>query len=473
LNSATNIQIAATKYDRSACAVGVVHLGFGAFHRAHQAVYIDDYMDRTNDLRWGICAVNLRGSESSHFEVAKNEVTNHDGYFLKSISTTGDVDLRSVRSHVKFMDWSTDTSATEALLTEASVQLVTITVTESGYYTDPNGDLDVTDPTVAAEIAGNPATSVYGYIRAALRARMEASGAPITIACCDNIRQNGKMLKRNLLAYFEACNEETLKAWTQNNVSFPCSMVDRITPRSPDALSAELSVSLGKPVTSPIMAEDFTQWVFEDNFAGPMPDLAKAGVTVTADVDPYEETKLRVLNGGHTALAYLAALEGLQTFDESMRVAHLRAHFDAFEGEEVLPAITIDLPFSKADYLGTIASRFGNVAIGDTIARICADGMAKFPIFIRPTLEGCLKQGITPVHAIRSIASWYVFSQHVAAGKIPFDYVEPRWDELKEMLGNDTFVTSPQLWGDLPATYPVFADSLRNAISELESKWPV
>lgn len=473
MNTASQTQIAATQYDRSACAVGVVHLGYGAFHRAHQAVYIDDYMERTNDLRWGICAVNLRGSESAHFETARAEVANNDGYFLKSISTTGDADLRSVRSHVKFMDWSSDTDATEALLTQASVQLVTITVTESGYYTDPNGDLDATDPTVAAEIAGNPATSVYGYLRAALRARMETGGAPITIACCDNIRQNGKMLKRNLLAYLEACKETALKAWAQDNVSFPCSMVDRITPRSPVSLSEELSEALGKPVTSPIMAEDFTQWVLEDNFAGPMPDLAKADVTVTPDVDPYEETKIRVLNGGHTALAYLAALEGLDTFDESMRVDHLRAHFNAFETEEVLPAITIDLPFSKSEYLDTIASRFGNAAIGDTIARICADGMAKFPIFIRPTLEGCLKQGITPIHAIRSIASWYVFSKHVVAGKIPFDYVEPRWDELNEMLGTDTFITSPQLWGDLPETYSVFADSLRNAISELESKWPV
>jgi mannitol-1-phosphate/altronate dehydrogenase len=138
------------------------------------------------------------------------------------------------------------------------------------------------------------------------------------------------------------------------------------------------------------MAEDFIQWVLQDSSAAAMPDLAQSGVTVTSDVDPYEETKIRVLNGGHTALAYLAALEGVETFDAAMRVPHLNEHFQKFETKEVLPAITIDLPFSKENYLVDIARRFSNEAIGDTVARICADGMAKFPIFIRPTLSGLL-----------------------------------------------------------------------------------
>jgi mannitol-1-phosphate/altronate dehydrogenase len=221
------------------------------------------------------------------------------------------------------------------------------------------------------------------------------------------------------------------------------------------------------------MAEDFVQWVLQNTSRAAMPDLAQAGVTVTADVDPYEETKIRVLNGGHTALAYLAALQGVETFDAAMRVPDLHAHFQGFETQEVLPAITLDLPFSKDDYLTAIAARFANQAIGDTIARICADGMAKFPIFIRPTLEGCLAQGIMPIHAIRSIASWYVFATHVEAGKIPFKYIEPSWDVLSALLGTDAFVTNRQLWGDLPETYPEFADTLRREIKELETTCPV
>ena len=473
MNSAMNTPISATGYDRSSCQIGVVHLGFGAFHRAHQAVYLDDYMDATGDLRWGIAAVNLRASEAGQFDDASDDTARHDGYYLKSFSCDGQVALRRVRSHVHFADWSVERARAEAVLSQPTVHLVTITVTESGYYTDPNGDLNLDDPTIKAEVAGEITESVYGYLRAALAQRIASTGAPLTIACCDNIRQNGKMLHRNLLAYLTACGDLDQAVWVGCNVAFPCSMVDRITPRSPENLGPEISALVGKDVTSPIMAEDFIQWVLQAKAATAMPDLAKAGVTVTEDVDPYEETKIRVLNGGHTALTYLAALEGIETFDAAMRVPHLNTHFQNFEAQEVLPALTLELPFSKDDYLVDVARRFGNRAIGDTIARICTDGMAKFPIFIRPTLEGCLDQGIMPTYAIRSIASWYVFACHVDAGKIPFKYIEPSWGDLKKMLGSDTFIKSRRLWGDLPRKYPKFTETLRQEISELETKWPV
>lgn len=473
MNKTNPDSISATSYDRSSCQIGVVHLGFGAFHRAHQAVYLDDYMDLSGDLRWGIAAVNLRGADAVQFKAVDDDCEHHDGYYLKSYSADGQVKMRRVRSHVRFADWSVAQTDTEALLSLPSVHMVTITVTESGYYTDPNGDLNLTDPTIKSEVSGKATESIYAYLRAALAKRVAASGAPLTIACCDNIRQNGKMLRRNLLSYLYACKQPDLASWVEKNVAFPCSMVDRITPRSPDELSAEFTTLIGKPVTSPVMAEDFTQWVLQSLAAAEMPELAKVGVTVTADVNPYEETKIRVLNGGHTALAYLAALEGAETFDAAMRVPHLLEHFQNFETKEVLPALTLALPFSKDDYLQKIILRFGNAAIGDTVARICADGMVKFPIFIRPTLESCLEQGIMPVYSIRSIASWYVFALHVDAGKIPFKYIEPGWNDLKAMLGTAAFITDRQLWGDLPATYPEFAETLQREIVEMESKWPV
>ena len=473
MNTASRTPIFATRYDRSACQVGVVHLGFGAFHRAHQAVYLDDYMGISGDLAWGITAVNLRGSEAEHFAAARDDIARHDGFYLKSFSPAGEVALRRVRSHTGFEDWSVDPKSAEVALAQSTVHLVTITVTESGYYTDPDGKLDLSDATIKAEVAGGAPQSVYGYLRAALANRVAKTGAPLTIACCDNIRQNGKMLQTNLRAYLQACGDHELVVWVDGNVDFPCSMVDRITPRSPAELGPELTALVGKNVASPIMAEEFIQWVLQDTSAAAMPDLAQAGVTVTNDVDPYEETKIRVLNGGHTALCYMAALEGIETFDQAMRVPALAQHFHAFETQDVLPALDFELPFSKEDYLEKIAARFANRAIGDTIARICADGMAKFPIFIRPTLEGRLKQGDMPIAAIRSIASWHVFATHVAAGKIPFKYVEPSWDILAQLIGTDAFVTNRQLWGDLPRTYPEFAETLRREITELEAKWPV
>jgi len=354
MSSMETNQIFATGYDGSKCQVGVVHLGFGAFHRAHQAVYLDDYMEMSGDSRWGIAAVNLRGSEAELFKAAEEDIKLHDGYFLKTYSADGSVELRRVRSHVRFSDWSVTPADSENLLSLPTVHMVTITVTESGYYTDPDGDLNLVHPTIKAEVSGDSAESVYAYLRKALAKRVATTGAPLTIACCDNIRQNGKMLSRNLLAYLKACNELKLAEWVEKNVAFPCSMVDRITPRSPAELSTEMSELVGKQVTSPIMAEDFAQWVLQSQAAADMPDLAKAGVTVTPDVDPYEETKIRVLNGGHTALCYLAALEGIETFDAAMRVPHLIEHFRNFETKEVLPALTLDLPFSKEEYLEKI-----------------------------------------------------------------------------------------------------------------------
>lgn len=463
-------RILASQYDQALCNIGVVHLGYGAFHRAHQAVYIDKYMEKSGDLRWGIAAVNLRAAEVQTFAENKSE---GNGYFLKSVAPSGEVVVSRIRSHIAFSDWTTQRTSSEALLALSSVKMVTITVTESGYYTDATGALDFTDPTISTEISGGERQSVYAYLAAALEQRKMAINKPITICCCDNIRSNGKMLQRNFSAYLTALGMIELRDWVAENVAFPCSMVDRITPRSTADLAQELSQVLGEPVKNPVIAEEFAQWVLEDRFAAEMPDLATVGVTVTKNVDPFEETKIRVLNGGHTCLAYLAALRGIETFDQAMLVPDLFDHFWDYETIEVLPALDIDLPFSKHDYLKNITERFKNPAIADTVARICADGFAKFSIFMRPTLEGCLAQGFIPRYGIESIASWHAFSRHVQAGRISFDYVEPNWPLLEAMLGKEDFIQSKQLWGDLPVQYPEFADALRAAIGKMEQSWPL
>ena len=257
---------------------------------------------------------------------------------------------------------------------------------------------------------------------------------------------NGKMLKRNFLAYLELFNRDDLADWVRANASFPCSMVDRITPRSTLLLDREINDRFGHQSIGPVMAEDFTQWVLEDNFASPMPDLSQVGVTVTADVDPYEEAKIRILNGGHTCVAYLAALAGKHTFNQAMTDAALAAHFNAYQTQEVLPTLTIALPFDKSSYLDCVSQRFANAAIGDTVERICADGFTKFPLFIRPTLEGCLAQGIVPSHGLKSIASWYVFSRNHMYDIMTLHqrYTKPNWPTLEPLLSSDglsAFVT--------------------------------
>lgn len=472
MNLQSQTRLEASTYERSACAIGIVHLGFGAFHRAHQAVYVDQYMEQTGDLSWGIAAVNLRSADSAGFQAS---IANADGYLLKTTSPDGKVRYQLTRPHIHFADWSADAENAENLLNLDSVSTVSMTVTESGYFLDANGLLNVEDPAIASEISGGNRITVYGYLANALDRRAKGINKPINILCCDNIRANGKVLKTNFLRYLEASNQQELLDWVLENATFPCSMVDRITPRASDALVSEVDAIFPEHASTPIHGESFIQWVIEDNFAAAMPDLSKVGVQVVSDVDPFEEAKIRILNGGHTGLCYLGALAGHQTFDQAMHDPALRKHFDNFESKNVLPGLDIDLPFDRSEYLAEIAARFGNSAIADELARICMDGWSKMQIFIRPTLEGCLKQGIEPTFGYDCVASWYVYARRVAAGTMPITYVEPFWENLVPLLATEReedFARLTALWSDLPEKYPSFASGIRKAIKQMEEKWP-
>ena len=473
MNTKSIHRLQGSTYDRSGCDTGIVHLGFGAFHRAHQAVYVDRYMQETGDLRWGIAAINLRPSDSRDFA---RDADAPEGYVLKTMSSTGETEFQVIRSHVDFVDWPNDPSRAERTLAQASVRMVTITVTESGYHLDDEGNLDVTDPLIAEELSGRNPGSVYACLSAGLRRRMQADAGPVSVLCCDNVRRNGRMLRMNLTSYVRALGDGDLAHWLDANVSFPCSMVDRITPKPKPEHTEETRKLFSWRNGRTVMAEDFTQWVLEDDFAGPRPQLEKVGVTLTGNVDPYEEAKIRILNGGHTCLAYLGALSGHRTFDQAISDPELFDHFRGYETEEVLPALDVHLPFDKEEYLAKIVARFRNRNISDSLERICTDGFAKFSIFVRPTLEGCFAAGRTPYRGIRSVASWYVFARKVLGGRMPFNYIEARMPALKPLLAEvefASFADSELLWGNIPRRYPEFQRILKSKIEEMETAWPM
>jgi D-arabinitol 4-dehydrogenase len=206
-----------------------------------------------------------------------------------------------------------------------------------------------------------------------------------------------------------------------------------------------------------------------------MPNLSVAGVQIVADVDPFEEAKIRILNGGHTGLCYLGALAGYDTFDQAMHDPELGVHFDLFETQNVLPGLSIDLPFDGHEYLEQITARFKNRAIADSLERICMDGWSKMQIFLRPTLEGCLAQGIAPAYTYECAASWYVYARRIAAGTMKIPYHEPYWDSLAPLLAagqENAFATCSALWVDLPERYTDFVPDLVTAIRKMEEKWP-
>ncbi len=460
-----------TGYDRAACEIGMVHIGYGAFHRAHQAVYLDDYMQATGDLRWGIAAVNLRASESESFAEA---AATDSGYLLKSIAPDGTIEFRTVRSHRAFVDAATDMAAALDLFARPGVHAVSMTVTESGYSFREDWSLDLKASAIADELSGGAIQTIYGFLTAALEHRMKTSNAPLTVLCCDNIRNNGKVLRAALLSYLNAAGNGALARWVEANTTFPCSMVDRITPRATPELESEAKRLFPKIAATPVHAEDFLQWVLQDNFAADMPDLTQAGVQVVEDVEPFEEAKIRILNGGHTGLAYLGALGGHATFDQAMLDPDLRAYFDRFERDNVLPGLEGIVPFDTTAYLGQIAQRFENPGIADQLERICMDGWGKMGIFIRPTIKACLNKGIEPTASYDCVASWVVYARKHHAGTMPIPYVEPAWDRLEPLLapGNETaLATEPQLWGDLPTRFDSFVPNLISAIQRMEEKW--
>lgn len=460
-----------TDYDKGGCEIGVVHLGYGAFHRAHQAVYLDDYMQATGDLGWGIAAVNLRGSES---EVFAQAAANKQGYLLKTIAPDGTKSYRLVRSHVAFEDWAQDAQAALALISKPSVKCISVTVTESGYAFKDDWSLDTTEPQIAAELAGAPGQTVYAFLTEALSKRAESIGEPVTILICDNIRSNGKVVGDALLSYMEAKDRPDLAAWVRKNVTFPCAMVDRITPRATPELQAEISQIFPEFADTAIHAETFVQWVLEDKFAALMPALGKAGVEVVPDVEPYEEAKIRILNGGHTGLTYFGALGGHTTFDKAMTDPKLRIFFDRWELDNVLPGLDESIPFDTKDYLGEIADRFMNPGIADQLERICMDGYSKMAIYVRPTLEACLEKGISPEAGYDCVASWVVYARQHKAGSTPIPYHEPLWDKLEPMIAHGSehdLASEPQIWGDLPQRYENFVPNLVAAIKRMDQQW--
>jgi len=384
-------------------------------------------MEKTGDLRWGIVAVNL-------INEGFREI---DDYILKTPSS-----YRIVRSHLDYIDWTKNRTVAKHMLTLPSVHLVTVTVTESGYA---------------------PGSPLFEYLACGLRNRK----TPITIACCDNIRQNGLVLETQFLAYLYQTNQHELADWVRENVKFPSSMVDRITPRTTDKLRREVETLFPGFGHTAVQTEEYSQWVIEDKFASDFPDLTKVGVVITKDIEPYEETKIRILNGGHTSLAYLGALSGYTTFDQVMNDEAHRKHFNKLQKDEIIPSIDIELPFDIHDYVDSVEQRFSSATNLDELDRICMDGFTKFHTFVVPSLRKCLEQGKRPVQIYKSIAAWYIYSRRFARGCKRIKYNEPNWTLLEPLLRDgaiDQFVSNERLWGDIPKKYISFTRDLKSIL---------
>lgn len=358
-------------YDRNALKPGIVHLGLGAFHRAHQAVYTDDAIARSGG-DWGIIGVSMRSDT-----VARQLRPQHNLYSVLS-EDADSCALRVVGVLCDVLVAPLQIDAVIAAIANAATQVITLTITEKGYHLAADGEsLDASSPAIQQDLAQpeQPQTAV-GLLALGLRRRLQEGGAALTVISCDNLAENSARLRCVLNDYLAASFPE-VRAWLQGSVAFPCSMVDRIVPAADDVQRLRQSQLLGLEDRAAVRTEPFSQWIIEDTFATPIPAWTDVGVLVVEDIRPYEEIKLRMLNASHSAIAYSGLLAGKQTVDEVVAEPFLRSFIERLMAEELAPALVVPKGFDLEQYRESLLQRFSNPCLQHRCAQIAMDGSEK------------------------------------------------------------------------------------------------
>jgi mannitol 2-dehydrogenase len=367
-------------YERSKLRPRILHLGVGGFHRAHLALYVHELAEAGSD--WGIRGLGLLpGDRRMRDALAPQE-------YLYTLVERGSDESKPqvIGSIVDFVAAVDDPAAVAAEIADAGVEILSLTITESGY------SLETRNATIEAIVDG-------------LDVRRAANGAPLTILSCDNLPGNGAVARNAVLSVCEQ-RSDGLARWVEGACTFPTSMVDRITPQTADSDRAWLRETWGIADAWPVVAEPFRQWVLEDSFAAGRPRFDDVGALFTDDVHSWELYKLRMLNATHSCMAYLSALAGIVHVDEAMRTPPMRRYLERLLYEEAIPTLTEIPGHPRDDYARTVFRRFENSGVRDQIARLCIDGTAKFPTFLIPTIERQLELGGPVERAALALAGW-------------------------------------------------------------------
>lgn len=387
-------------YDRGATLTGVVHFGPGAFHRVHQAVYLDDLLHQ--DRSWGICGVSLRTSG------VRDALKPQDGLYTLAVLDQ-ELSFRVIGAIRELLVAAESPAEVFTRLCAAETRLVTSTVTEKGYCLNADGSLDFSHPDIQHDQQSPEAPlSVIGYLVEGLRRRRDAQLAPFTVVCCDNLADNGGRLRR-AVTQLATQRDQELAAWIEAEVAFPRTMVDSITPATDDALRARVRDVLGIEDRWPVQREAYLQWVIEHDPRSCAPELRPVGVIVTDDVSAYERAKLRLLNGAHSTLAYLGSLAGFQTVAEAMADADLAHFVETLMIEDILPTLTAPRGLDLRQYVDAILRRFRNRAIRHPLAQIAWDGSQKLPFRLFGTIRDALAAGRPIERLCIPIAAWMHF----------------------------------------------------------------
>ncbi|MBP2557662.1 mannitol 2-dehydrogenase [Neorhizobium galegae] len=382
------VTAAVPAYDPKGLTAGILHFGVGNFHRAHQAIYLDDLFNTGKAHDWAIIGAGVMPSDGAMRDKLKAQdflttVVEQDNNRTAARVTAPMIDIIAPGEVASLIE----------TLADPNIRIVSMTITEGGYFIDASGAFNPAHPAIA-EDGKNPANpkTVFGLILAGLRERRARGIAPFTIMSCDNIPGNGEVTE-NAVIGLARLSDPDFAHWIHENVAFPNSMVDRITPATGQREIDILKNDFGIDDNWPVFCEEFKQWVMEDKFPAGRPRLEEVGVQFVADVAPYELMKIRILNGGHAAIAYPAALLDIHFVHEAMEHKLIRGFLEKLEKDEIIPVIPPVPNTNLIDYYKLIERRFSNPKIGDTIPRLAQDGSNRQPKFILPSTADRLAKG--------------------------------------------------------------------------------
>ena len=465
LGSITTASVPA--YDRGTLKAGIVHFGVGNFHRAHQAVYLDDLFATGADHDWALVGAGVRDAD----EAMRQKLKSQD--WLTTV-VEQEADASSARITGGMIDYLRpgDTTAIINKLADPAIRIVSLTITEGGYYIDPASqtfDPGHSDIAYDAAHMDTPRTA-FGLILAGLLARRAAGIQPFTVMSCDNIPGNGHVTENAVVGLAELV-DQGLAQWVRDTVAFPNGMVDRITPATSARELALLAENFGVEDNWPVFCESFRQWVLEDNFPAGRPALEKVGVQFVEDVAPYEHMKIRILNGGHATIAYPAGLLDIHFVHEAMENKLVSDFLAKVENDEIIPVVPPVPDTDLDDYFALCQRRFANPKIGDTIRRLALDGSNRQPKFIVPSALDRVSAGQSVNGLALVSALWCRYCYGTSDSGAVIEPNDPNWDRLtaqSKLAKADprAWLAMTDIYGDL-AGHPSFVASFSHALTTL------